>query len=136
AGAAGRGARRGASRAVLGQAAGGRGSGTNARARRDRRRGSASGMEIEARVARVPRRVRGRARRIGIDAEAEHARAGRAAKTTPPRNRRGRKRGERRRILTERITCRLGIVVEAEAVTAEEPLDARRDRGDEARELG
>ncbi len=63
----------------------------------------ATGMEIEARVASVPRYIFGRARSIGIDAKAQHAGAGRAAEKAPARNRGGRERGERGRVLAKRI---------------------------------
>lgn len=97
----------------------------------------ATGMEIETVIAGVPGRILGRARRIGIDAEAQHAGAGRAAEETPARNR-GRRdeRGERGRSFAERIASRFRVVVETETVTFEKPRNAPGDHGDEPRELG
>ncbi len=95
----------------------------------------APGVEIEARVAGVPRRLGFGRIRVRVVPDARDARVRYAAEDAAPGNRRGAERRERRRVLGERV-ARIGVRrAECEAAARQEAFGAARDRGDEAREL-
>ena len=85
-------------------------------------------VQIEGRVARMPRRLGFGRVHVGIVPDARNARARGAAEDAAPGDGRGAERGERGRVLGEGIPRVRVRLVEREAVAREDALDPARDR--------
>ncbi len=76
-------------------------------------------MEIEAGVARVPRRFARQPRLIGVGPDPKHARAGYLAEEAPPHDGRAGERGEHCGVLVGRRIPGTLLVIERDAVAAQ-----------------